>query len=301
VALKVTDADGNVARATVRLSVNPVEGGTTPGNSSPTASFTFTPSPGRAGESVHFDGTGSGDSDGSIASYRWDFENDGTFDTEPDPSPMVSHVYPTPGQKTAKLLVTDDKGGTGETTREVPIAEQGPGRVIASAAKPVRFTARLMGRPLKRHLGKVTRHGRVTSRRGLIAAGRLSARAPGASSQSRLGRFSAASWLARLDFTSNRRTRRASVTGLVLVTFDGATPAQACVRIGLTTGKGRRARGSFRIVGANGDAAGLTGKGKAGFKRPRGLAARLTGTLRTGAGKKTAIPRRCAALASVRP
>jgi chitodextrinase len=300
--LRVTDTDGNFDEETETLDVDPGEGGGVgPGNSSPTASFTVTPSPGRAGESVHFDGSGSSDSDGSIASYQWDFENDGAFDTQPDPSPTVSHVYPAPGQKTAKLRVADDRGATGETTRDFLIAEQGPGRIVPAAGpKPLRFTARLLGRPLKRHRGKVSRRGRVASRRGLIAAGRLSGRAVGRD-PSRLGRFGAASWLARLDFTSNRRTRRASVKGLVLVTFDGQPGGQACVRITLTARKGHKPRAGFRIVGADGAAAGLTGRGKVGFKRPRGLAARLTGSLRVRTGTRTPIPARCAALGRVRP
>ncbi|MEA2466321.1 MAG: hypothetical protein QOJ57_447, partial [Thermoleophilaceae bacterium] len=99
--LRVTDGDGNVAGASKTLDVEAGGGGVSPGgNSHPTASFTFTPSPGRAGESVHFDGSGSEDSDGSVVSYQWDFENDGQFDTQPDASPIATHVYPTPGQKT---------------------------------------------------------------------------------------------------------------------------------------------------------------------------------------------------------
>jgi hypothetical protein len=160
----------------------------------------------------------------------------------------------------------------------------------------VRFSAQLKGRPLKKGLGKVRRRGRVSSRNGLIAAGRFSGRALGAD-PALLGRFGAASWLARLDFTSNRHTHRAGVKGIVLVTFDGDTAAQACVRIGLSARRGRKPRGSFRIIGANGEAAGLTGQGTVGYRSIRGVSARLTGTLLIGTRKAPRIPKRCAALA----
>jgi PKD repeat protein len=82
-----------------------------PVNAPPVASATATPSSGIAPLAVAFDGSGSHDSDGTIASYAWVF-GDGTTGTGAKPS----HTYTAVGSYTAKLTVTDDKGATASTT-----------------------------------------------------------------------------------------------------------------------------------------------------------------------------------------
>ncbi|MFH1723998.1 MAG: PKD domain-containing protein [Elusimicrobiota bacterium] len=64
------------------------------------------------GESVHFDGSGSSDPDGSIVSYEWDF-GDGS---ENAAGANVSHPYSQAGIFTVTLTVTDDQGDTGTDT-----------------------------------------------------------------------------------------------------------------------------------------------------------------------------------------
>jgi PKD repeat protein len=54
-----------------------------------------------------FDGSGSSDVDGSVASYSWDF-GDGTSGSGESPS----HTYTSPGTYTYSLTVTDDQGVT---------------------------------------------------------------------------------------------------------------------------------------------------------------------------------------------
>lgn len=61
-----------------------------------------------------FDGSGSSDPDGSIASYAWDF-GDGTTGEGAKPS----HTYSKAGAYTVKLTVTDDSGETGALTKQV--------------------------------------------------------------------------------------------------------------------------------------------------------------------------------------
>lgn len=56
---------------------------------------------------ITFDGTGSSDSDGSIVSYDWDY---GNGDTGVGATP--SYSYPSTGQYTVTLTVTDNEGGT---------------------------------------------------------------------------------------------------------------------------------------------------------------------------------------------
>lgn len=70
--------------------------------------------------------TGSGDPDGTIVKYEWDFESDGIFDYESEtPSPVI-HIYPgeaaggpREGKYRARLRVTDDRGKT--ATVQTPV------------------------------------------------------------------------------------------------------------------------------------------------------------------------------------
>jgi len=72
----------------------------------PVAAIDVTPfQAGDAPVSVSFSGSGSSDSDGSIASYRWDF-GDGSVSTEATPT----HAYDQNGLYRCSLVVTDDTG-----------------------------------------------------------------------------------------------------------------------------------------------------------------------------------------------
>src|SRR5699024_7393807 len=66
-----------------------------------------------------FDGSGSQDPDGSIASYEWDF---GDGDTASGAS--VEHTYDAAGDYSVTLTVTDDRGATARAVSEVQV-EQG--------------------------------------------------------------------------------------------------------------------------------------------------------------------------------
>ena len=61
---------------------------------------------------VNFSSTGSGDTDGSIVSYNWDF-GDGSPDAT---TATASHTYATAGTYVATLTVTDDFGDTDTAT-----------------------------------------------------------------------------------------------------------------------------------------------------------------------------------------
>ncbi|MEU8345383.1 PKD domain-containing protein [Actinomadura meyerae] len=78
-----------------------------------------------------FDGSGSADSDGSVASYAWDF-GDGHTGTGATPS----HTYESAGSYNVKLTVTDDQGATGEVVHAVTptsstLAQDAFGRTVA--------------------------------------------------------------------------------------------------------------------------------------------------------------------------
>lgn len=79
-------------------------------NVNPTAAFDFDV----AKDVVSFDGTTSSDSDGSIASYAWDF-GDGATSTDSKPQ----HTYASVGDFQVKLTVTDNDGATDSVTKTV--------------------------------------------------------------------------------------------------------------------------------------------------------------------------------------
>jgi serine protease len=94
------------------------------GNQSPVASFTYT----CTDLSCDFDGSGSNDPDGSIASYAWDFGDGNT-----DSGTTVSHTYAAGGTYTVVLTVTDNEGATGSDSQDVTVGEGGGGTVHVSA------------------------------------------------------------------------------------------------------------------------------------------------------------------------
>jgi PKD repeat protein len=85
-------------------------------NLPPVASFTVTPQQGPVPLAVDVDATASSDPDGSIVSYQWDF-GDSTVAT----GVTASHTYTSPSLEplTVTLEVTDDRGATATTTRQV--------------------------------------------------------------------------------------------------------------------------------------------------------------------------------------
>ena len=111
VALTVTDDDGATDTRTYVIQVGPT-------NTAPVASFTFSPAAPAVGGWVQFDGTGSTDPDGTIASYAWNFGDGGT-----DAGGTVWHRYSAAGTFTVTLTVTDNDGATHTTSRVVQVGE----------------------------------------------------------------------------------------------------------------------------------------------------------------------------------
>ena len=92
-------------------------------NQPPTASFVAAPAQAAIGQSFSVDASGSTD-DHTAASrllVRWDWENDGTWDTAFTTVKTATHAYPGVGQKTIALQVQDQQGANGTTTRVVQV------------------------------------------------------------------------------------------------------------------------------------------------------------------------------------
>jgi PKD repeat protein len=83
----------------------------------PTASFTASTTSAPAGTAVGFDGSGSSEPGGSIASYAWSF-GDGSSGT----GPTTSHAYATAATYTVTLTVTDPAGQTATTSQQVKVS-----------------------------------------------------------------------------------------------------------------------------------------------------------------------------------
>jgi YD repeat-containing protein len=90
-------------------------------NSPPTAAFTSSPEPANPGQTVTFNGSGSADSDGTIAKYEWDLDGNGTYEIDTGTTPTTTKSYTTPGTVAVKLRVTDDRGGQGTVTHNVTV------------------------------------------------------------------------------------------------------------------------------------------------------------------------------------
>lgn len=112
VTLTATDDDGFQGTESTELSVTD--------NYAPEANFSYSPTNISPGETVSFTDLSS-DSDGSIASWAWDFD-DGTTSTAQNPD----HAFSTDGTYGVSLTVTDDDGATDTIIRSVLVGNAPP-------------------------------------------------------------------------------------------------------------------------------------------------------------------------------
>jgi YD repeat-containing protein len=108
------------------------------GNSqAPLASFSAAPNPAQAGQLVNFDGSTSADPDGTIATYEWDLDGNGSYETNTGTTSSASTTFAAAGSYEVRLRVTDNAGNSGQTTRTVTVEQSGAGsyssRVLATA------------------------------------------------------------------------------------------------------------------------------------------------------------------------
>ena len=97
------------------------------------------PYTGQVCQPVSLNASASSDPDGGIATYEWDFTDDGTFDVA-SPDAIYPHTFGSPFTGQARLRVTDNEGFTNEATADVAIAADDTVPVISKvSATPARF------------------------------------------------------------------------------------------------------------------------------------------------------------------
>jgi plastocyanin len=87
----------------------------------PTAALSVSPQPVVAGEGAVLDGSGSRDPDGSVVSYAWDLDGDGSFETGGGAEARLAHVFEQAGSFQVGLRVVDATGATGDASTTVTV------------------------------------------------------------------------------------------------------------------------------------------------------------------------------------
>lgn len=126
VQLMVTDTQGDTAVQTQALTIQA---------HLPVAVFSYAPDPACTGTPVEFDASESFQTGGTIASYVWDFDNDGVSDAE-TASPLVEHVYPEGGTYVAQLTVVNEEGDSSVRARAVNVNEPPEAQFQLSTFEP---------------------------------------------------------------------------------------------------------------------------------------------------------------------
>ncbi|MEH3053658.1 MAG: PKD domain-containing protein [Patulibacter minatonensis] len=154
VRLRVTDVYGEVSTAVLTTNVNQL----------PTAAFTG--GPGTVGTPVQFDGSGSGD-DAKVASYAWDLDGDGTFETDGGAVPTISKTYAAAGTVNVRLRVTDDLGASAVIARSIVIDPAPAGEKLGTTTPQADHAAPQVG--LAKTRFTLAKNGKVTFKIGCPA------------------------------------------------------------------------------------------------------------------------------------
>ena len=101
---------------------------TPPPNQPPVAAVSSNVTSGTTPLTVQFDGSGSSDPDGTIASYKWNFAN-GLSSSSVSPK----HVFDTEGSYQVTLTVTDNDGATDKATKTITVTSPTPSNQLPVA------------------------------------------------------------------------------------------------------------------------------------------------------------------------
>ena len=108
-------------------------------NQPPDPSLTFSPSSPDVGEQMTFDPSGTTDPDGDdIFDYRFDWTDDGTYEERGETNRSRTHTYNTRGEKTVRLYVEDEHGGSDTTTVTFFVGRRQPDALCSVSDESVR-------------------------------------------------------------------------------------------------------------------------------------------------------------------
>jgi hypothetical protein len=91
-------------------------------NNPPVATF-IAPSTVTVGQEVSFDASLSNDTDGTIVGYRWDFNGDGTYDTDWVTTPLITTMFSSAGSSVVTLEVIDNNDAVSPYSTTLSVTE----------------------------------------------------------------------------------------------------------------------------------------------------------------------------------
>jgi hypothetical protein len=112
--VEVTDGHGTSGRTYREVTVQ---------NAPAAAAFTVTPTSGDTKTAFQFDASGSSDPEGGVLGARWDWEDDGTYDTGWSFDLTAAHTFPVPGTYTVRVQVQDNWGKADTATGTVTVGQ----------------------------------------------------------------------------------------------------------------------------------------------------------------------------------
>jgi hypothetical protein len=95
--------------------------------------------PGATGKPVPFSAVASTYPDGEIASYRWDLNGDGLFETDTGPFPQVTKTYDSPARIDVRLRVVGADGATDDAVRPLSVFDRTRPQILAASVVPSVF------------------------------------------------------------------------------------------------------------------------------------------------------------------
>lgn len=100
----------------------------------PSPQFLIAPDTVFPGKEITLDASGTfdGESPKERLIYRWDFDDNGVFDTDSGYYPVISHTFRNSGMKNVVLEVTDENGNAAVFNREIPVYKTCPEDMVAS-------------------------------------------------------------------------------------------------------------------------------------------------------------------------
>jgi hypothetical protein len=120
---------GNVERSYAQITLGVRNSPVT--NAAPFAAFQVNPAYANMAATFRVDAGDSADLEGHGLLVRWDWENDGNWDTGWSTSRQASHQYTSPGIKVVAMQLQDNRGAVVKTTRTV--------NVVSSNTSPIPF------------------------------------------------------------------------------------------------------------------------------------------------------------------